>query len=219
MPKVVEGAAIRSPRVARVVREAEELFLQEGFLDFNTEELARRLRCSKRTLYTIAPDRISFFEFIVSRHLHRLNENMLAAAEAAPDWMKAINAILEATIRTFGPRSTQFVRDITRFPGGVRLLRDTEVARLDLLQRVVSAGIADGTFRKIDPAVAAYAIIGAARRLSEDDFLADFGMPWNDALSELFRLLSFGLLTAPAPPNGRTAKSTRRSRVGKSLFP
>jgi AcrR family transcriptional regulator len=82
---------IESSRVQRVIREAEELFLQEGFLHFSTNDLAQRLRCSKRTLYSIAADRSSFLEFIISRHLVRLNENMLAAAEAAPDWMSAIN--------------------------------------------------------------------------------------------------------------------------------
>ena len=36
-------------RVRRVLDEAEELFAREGFLHFSTDELARRLRCSKRT--------------------------------------------------------------------------------------------------------------------------------------------------------------------------
>ena len=34
--------------------EAEALFLQQGFLHMSTDELAHPLRCSKRTLYTIA---------------------------------------------------------------------------------------------------------------------------------------------------------------------
>ena len=42
-------------RLRRVLDEAEELFAQEGFLHFSTDELARRLRCSKRTIYAVAP--------------------------------------------------------------------------------------------------------------------------------------------------------------------
>ncbi|MDO8435025.1 MAG: TetR/AcrR family transcriptional regulator [Candidatus Binatus sp.] len=191
---------IESSRIQRVIREAEELFLQEGFLHFSTNDLAQRLRCSKRTLYSIAADRSSFLEFIIARHLLRLNENMLAAAEAAPDWMSAINAILEATLETFGAEATRFISDLTLFPGGVRLLRQTENARLDILARVIAAGIADGTFRKIDSRLAAYAIIGASRRISEADFLTRSKIPWSHALTGLYQFFSRGLL---APESSR----------------
>ena len=189
---------IESSRIKRVIREAEELFLQEGFLHFSTTDLAQRLRCSKRTLYSIAPDRSSFLEFIISRHLVRLNENMLAAAEAAPDWMSAINAILDAALETFGAEATRFVSDLTLFPGGVRLLHQTENARIDILARVIAAGIADGTFHKIDPTIAAYAVIGASQRISQADFLARSKIPWSQALTGLYQFFSHGLL-APAP--------------------
>jgi AcrR family transcriptional regulator len=200
---------IESSRIQRVIREAEELFLQEGFLHFSTNELAQRLRCSKRTLYSIATDRSSFLEFIISRHLLRLNENMLAAADAAPDWMSAINAILEATLETFGTEATRFISDLTLFPGGLRILRQTENARLDILARVIAAGIADGTFRKIDPRLAAYAIIGASRRISEADFLTRSKIPWNQALTGLYQFFSHGLLTPDSPRRvkARTAPS------------
>ena len=210
---------IASPRIERVIRDAETLFLNEGFLHFNTAELASRLRCSKRTLYAIAPDRDSFFEMIIARRLLRLNANMVAAAEAAPDWTAAVNAILDATLETFGAEATRFMRDITLFPGGVRLLHETENARLNLLERVIAAGIKDGVFGKIDPTVAAYAMVGAARRMSEKDFLAKARISWNQALKEMFRFISYGLLETDAParrnPGARQglAKSDRPRRT------
>src|SRR5271170_8040684 len=70
-----------SSRLGRILREAEELFLQEGFLHFSMDELARRLRCSKRTIYKLASSRDRFIESIISRHLMRLNENLFEAAE------------------------------------------------------------------------------------------------------------------------------------------
>jgi AcrR family transcriptional regulator len=201
----------KSSRLGRILREAEELFLQEGFLHFSIDELARRLRCSKRTIYKLASSRDRFIESIISRHLMRLNENLFEAAEAAPNWTSAIGAILGATVRTFGLHATQFVTDLARFPGGVRLLRETEAARLELLERVVAAGVADGSFRKVDPTVAAYAMIGASRRLSEDDFLTGTRIGWNQAMKELSKLILDGLLTkdpSKCPRRGR--KSSRR---------
>ena len=200
-----------SSRLGRILREAEELFLQEGFLHFSMDELARRLRCSKRTIYKLASSRDRFIESIISRHLMRLNENLFEAAEVAPNWTSAIGAILGATVRTFGLHATQFVTDLTRFPGGVRLLRETEAARLELLERVVAAGVADGSFRNVDPTVAAYAVIGAARRLSEDDFLTGTRIGWNHAMKELSKLILDGLLTKdPSKSQRRGRKSSRR---------
>jgi hypothetical protein len=141
---------------------------------------------------------------------------MFAAAEAATDWMSALRAILDAIIRTFGPESTKFVRDIMRFPGGVRLSRETETARIDLLQRVIAAGIAAGTFRKVNPTVAAYAMHGAARRLSEDDFLAGTRITWNEAMAELFKLVSDGLRAEDKPANPR--RTARKSSAPRGTF-
>src|ERR1700726_2162174 len=58
-------------RLQRVLDEAEELFAREGFLHFSTDELARRLRCSKRTIYAVAPGREKFFEAVI---LHRVTK-------------------------------------------------------------------------------------------------------------------------------------------------
>jgi AcrR family transcriptional regulator len=210
-----------SPRLERVIREAETLFLREGFLHFSTAELAHRLSCSKRTLYDIAPDRDSFFELIIARRLLRLNDNLVVAAEAAPDRASAVTAILDATIETFGAEATRFLRDIMLFPGGVRLLPETESARLDLLEHVIAAGVQDGAFGKVDPSVAAYAMFGAARRMSETDFLAKAGISWPQALTEMFRIVSYGLLATDAPARRNPAAPPRlpkRDRRRRDAF-
>ncbi|HXN85816.1 MAG TPA: TetR/AcrR family transcriptional regulator, partial [Candidatus Binataceae bacterium] len=84
----VKDRALRT-RLERIIEEAESLFVEEGFLHFGTIELARRLRCSKRTLYSIAPTREKFFEVILERHLSRMNREMIAAAKAAPNCIAA----------------------------------------------------------------------------------------------------------------------------------
>ena len=58
-----------SPRLERLLEELEHVFLHDGFLHFRTEELARRLHCSKRALYQIAPSREELFELVVERWL------------------------------------------------------------------------------------------------------------------------------------------------------
>jgi len=44
----------RSHRLRQLLEGLENLFFEEGFLKFRMEDLARRLRCSKNTLYVLA---------------------------------------------------------------------------------------------------------------------------------------------------------------------
>jgi AcrR family transcriptional regulator len=66
-------------RLERVAEEAEDLFAREGFLHFSTTQIAQRLRCSKTTIYSIAPSREKFFELIATRVLKRLNQKWIDA--------------------------------------------------------------------------------------------------------------------------------------------
>src|ERR1700752_224214 len=94
-------------RLDRVIEGAESLFVEEGFLHFGTMDLARRLRCSKRALYSIAPTREKFFELILERHLPCLNPEMIAAAKAEPHCIAALCAPMETVIALFGNESNR----------------------------------------------------------------------------------------------------------------
>src|SRR5215510_185885 len=74
-----------SPRLERLFEELEHVFLHDGFLHFRTEELARRLHCSKRALYQIAPSREELFELVVERWLTKLRHAGAEAAARAAD--------------------------------------------------------------------------------------------------------------------------------------
>jgi AcrR family transcriptional regulator len=181
-------------RQERVIEEAEALFVEEGFLHFGTMELARRLRCSKRALYLIAPSREKFFELILERHLERMNQEMIAATKAAPDCISALYAPMETAITSFGNDSNRFNHDIKSFPPGLRVLKRTEKQRLRLIEDCIANGVRLGTFRKVDPHLVAAALQAASSRVTDPDFLSGSSKTWAQALRELFRLFFQGLL-------------------------
>src|ERR1700680_5135291 len=153
-------------RLERVIEEAESLFVEEGFLHFGTLELARRLRCSKRALYTIAPTREKFFELILERHLSRMNRDMIAAVKAAPNCIAALCAPMETAIAAFGNESSRFNHDFKSFPAGLRVLRRTEKQRMKLIEECIAQGVRLGAFRKVDPHLVAAALQAAAMRVT-----------------------------------------------------
>lgn len=202
-------------RLERVIDEAESLFVEEGFLHFSTMELASRLRCSKRALYSIAPTREKFFELILERHLSRMNREMIAAAKAAPNCIAALSAPLETVIALFGSESSRFNHDLKSFPGGLRVLKRTEQQRLRLIEDCIAQGVRLGAFRKVEPHLVATALQAAAMRVTDPQFLSESTMTWAQALRETFRLFFQGLLQSRDAEelrerHGRTA-SVRRT--------
>lgn len=202
-------------RLERVIEEAEALFADEGFLHFGTIELARRLRCSKRALYSIAPTREKFFEVVLERHLARLHREMMAAAKAAPNCIAALYDPVEAAISLFGNDSNRFNNDIKSFPAGLRALRRTEKQRMRLTEETIAQGVRTGAFRHVDSHLVAAAIQAAAMRVTDPLFLSESTMTWAQALREVFRLFLQGLLQSRDAEelrerHGRSA-SVRRS--------
>ncbi len=181
-------------RLERVMEEAEALFVEEGFLHFGTMELARRLRCSKRALYSIAPTREKFFELILERHLARMNREMIAAAKAAPNCIAALCAPMETAIAAFGNESNRFNNDVKSFPAGVRVLKRTEKQRQRLTEEIIADAVRIGAFRKVDPHLVSAALQAAATRVTDPQFLSESTMTWAQALRETFRLFFHGLL-------------------------
>ena len=181
-------------RLERVIEEAEALFVEEGFLHFGTMELARRLRCSKRALYTIAPTREKFFELVLERHLARLNREMIAATRAAPNCIEALCAPMETAITLFGNESNRFNNDLKSFPAGLRVLKRTDKQRLRLTEETIAQGVRIGAFRKVDPHLVAAALQAAAMCVTDPQYLAESTMTWAQALREVFRLFFQGLL-------------------------
>ncbi|MGN0066022.1 MAG: TetR/AcrR family transcriptional regulator, partial [Nocardioides sp.] len=61
----------RSARLDQLVDGLVELFLAEGFLPFSLEDLAVRLKCSKSTLYSLAPSKEQLFVTVVRNYFRR----------------------------------------------------------------------------------------------------------------------------------------------------
>jgi len=187
----------------RVIEEAESLFVEEGFLHFGTMDLAHRLRCSKRTLYSIAPTREKFFELILEHHVERMNREMVAAVEAAPDCVAALIAQMETAIAAFGNESNRFNNDVKSFPAGLRVLKRTNSQRVRLMEETIARGVRAGAFRKVDPHLVAAAMHAAAFCVTEPQFLSGATMTWAQALREVFRLFFQGLMHSREPEEVR----------------
>jgi AcrR family transcriptional regulator len=205
-------------RVERLLDEAEALFIQEGFLHLSTDQLARLLHCSKRTLYTIARGREKFFGTVMTRRLSRLEREQIAKVEAAPNVEAAILVCVESMVETLESISVVYLRDLMRFPPGERAVRHTLTQMTDALTKVIEQGERENVFRKIAPRVVAEALLASVRRMIDPDFLAASRVTSAEAVRQVYQIFWFGLQTnqkagagvraprcAPKRLNGATA--------------
>src|ERR1700677_3482135 len=59
-------------RGREILDELGDIFLEEGFTHLTISDLAARLRCSRRTLYELAPNRTELVLVALSRRLRRI---------------------------------------------------------------------------------------------------------------------------------------------------
>jgi AcrR family transcriptional regulator len=190
------GFPTSSPRLERLLEEIEHVFLRDGFLHFRTEELARRLHCSKRALYQIAPSREELFELVVERWLAKLRRAGITAAEAAPDPFTAVTDYLGAATVATRDAGAQFVRDLSRFPATYRRLMSHQRERIAGLERLIEDGTARGHFRGVHAKLIAEVMLHAVAQIVDPEVLARVGLTMSQAFAALYDVVEHGLLPA-----------------------
>lgn len=183
-----------SPRMRRLLGDLETIMMSEGFLHLSTDDIARRLRCSKASLYRLAPSREELFELVIGRWLARMREAGYREVMAADGWpAKFIGHI--AVVRASAKEASQrFMQDLGAFPRGYAILADHQRRRIEMLEFIIAGGLEAGDFKSIHVRLAADLILTSLRRVVDPDFLASVGLSMADAADEWLRILAFGVI-------------------------
>lgn len=197
-----------SPRLAHVLKELEYIIVSEGFLHFNTAMLAQRLHCSKRALYSLAPTHKQLLLVLIGRVLDRTNTYLARVAAAAPDPRTGLTQYMNAIVRASRTASGRFLRDLTAFPAGMRLLQQHQRRTFARLEQLIRDGIEAGVFNNINPKLVAELIAMAAARLVDPSFQRKLGLNLAECYEELSLLLDHGLL-----PNEESRAKYRPARL------
>ena len=189
-----------SPRRHHLLEQLEEIFLAEGFRRVSVGELASRLRCSRRTLYELAPTKEALFLTVLNRLLERIRETDRENARALRDPGESIAAAFEAGVRELRTASSRFMEDVRSLPPAKRLLERHQKMRLAAGREVIQQGIRRRRFRRVDSRLAAEATLAAVQRVMEPEFLADSSLSLSQAIEQVEDLILNGLLH---PDNAR----------------
>ena len=181
-----------------IVDALETIFLEEGFRSVTIGDLATRLKCSKRTLYEIAPSKQELVLVAMELWLERIRHLGWAGALEHDDPRKRIVAYLEPGVSQSRKAGPVFLEDLQSFRPALALLEAHQRQRMQVLRDILDDGIKRGRFRKLHSPLVAEMFLASVARINEPDFLAAAGMTFSDAFAAFFDLFMHGIIEPKA---------------------
>lgn len=143
---------VRRTPTARQVALLEDLlalFLREGFAAFTLDDLAARLRCSKSTLYALAPSKEQLALKVVARFFQVATERIEKRVAGAADARERIARYLSGAAEELAPASAAFVADVAAFAPTRAVYERNAQAAAARIRAFIQEGVAGGIFRQV----------------------------------------------------------------------
>ena len=171
----------------------EAIFLAEGYREVTFRDLAKRLGCSFRRLYRLAPSKEGLFLLIMHNFFERLKKEGWRKAGSGKPVITRIEEYLRVGVDYARRISFTCSEDIASLDS-IRMLFDAfQEERIAGLREILEEGRESGELEGYHSYLVAEVMILSAKRLREPDFLAKAGLSFSEAMEELSRLLRFGV--------------------------
>ncbi|MFF0434421.1 TetR/AcrR family transcriptional regulator [Streptomyces sp. NPDC004327] len=198
---MIETSAAHAPRLTgRGAARRSELFddlvallVGEGFAQLTLDDLAARLRCSKRTLYGLAGSKEQLVRAAVVQFFRRATVRVEAVLAAATGPAERLAAYLRAVAAELAPVSPQFFDDVAAFEPAAEVYERNTRAAAGRVQELIEEGVSAGVFRDVHVAFAADVISSVMVRIQQRQVAAATGLADAAAYEQLAELLLNGL--------------------------
>lgn len=166
------------------------LILEEGFAHLTLDDVAARLRCSKRTLYGLAASR----EQLVRAAVVRFFREATARVEAAVTDEAPIRSYLEAVAAVLAAAGPAFFDDVASFPPAAEVYERNTRAAARRIGQLIEQGVAAGSFRSVHAGFVADLVAAQMVRIQQREVAAATGLSDSEAYAELAALVTAGLV-------------------------
>ena len=191
----------RSPRARarrdELLDELVALVLADGFAALTLDDLARRLHCSKSTLYGIAASKEQLVVAAVKRFFQRATAVVEQRVADRTDHREQITAYLLAVAEQLQPASPAFFADVAAFAPAREIYERNTSSAAARVQQLVAAGVAAGTIRPVHASFVGAAVASVMSAIHRGDVTARTGLDDAAAYRELADLVVAGI--APRP--------------------
>ena len=191
------------PRRQQLLDELEVLFLAEGFSSLTVDELCRRLRCSKSTLYSVADSREQIVQAVVRHFFARSTAQVEAQLDPNDSAATRVVTYLAAVGAAMKRNSYAFYADMVTYRPTAEIYRLNSRAASRRVQELIEEGVREGAFRPADASLAALTVAHLMDGVQSGEVLDATGLSAGEAFTELGELLIHGLSVRPSSPDHR----------------
>jgi TetR/AcrR family fatty acid metabolism transcriptional regulator len=195
---VARGAGSKQNKREAILEAAVRTFAEKGYFASRMHDVARAAGVADGTLYLYFASKESLLTAILEEYARAFVERAERDARGLPSPQEQLRAVLERHLVSLEQNrelATVFQIELRRSRKFLRAVAKGQLAAyLDLLQRILTAGIQQGLFRQnLDPRVAARAIFGAVDELVTTWVLSQRPRGLREQLDPLLDMLFFGL--------------------------
>lgn len=136
-------------RQRALLRQLEDLFLAEGFVNFTLDDLVGHVRCSKSTLYALANSKEQLAARVVANFFIGATERIETKIAGTTDARELVATYLAGVSEQLNRASPQFMHDVAAFPPARTVYERNSEAAADRIRGFITTGVAAGVFREV----------------------------------------------------------------------
>jgi AcrR family transcriptional regulator len=187
------STARRTARQVDLLDRLVALMTAEGFGHLTLDDIAERLRCSKTTLYALAPTKQQLVVEVVKQYFRAAVPTVEARVAAAPDPAQRVVAYLDAVGEYLRPLSRTFVEDLSAFGPAAAVYRANTAAAAERIRTLIAEGVEAGAFRPVHAAFVGEIVATAMFEIQRGEMFARLEMTDAEAYAELASLVVHAL--------------------------
>ena len=169
------------------------LMAAEGFSRFTLDDLAERLRCSKTTLYALAPTKQQLVVEVVKQYFRSAVPAVEACVASVEEPAARVEAYLGAVADYLTPLSRAFMEDLSSYRPAAEVYRQNTAAAASRIRELIAEGVAAGAFRPVHAAFVGEIVATAMFEIQRGEMFARLEMTDADAYAELASLVVHAL--------------------------
>ncbi|WP_336819651.1 TetR/AcrR family transcriptional regulator [Gordonia sp. MMO-8] len=187
------SSTFATARHAQLFDDLLALFLTEGFTHLTLDAIAARLKCSKSTLYNLAPSKDELVRATTIGFFRRATHDVEAAVAGSEDPREQITVYLSAVGRALSGASPQWLADVADFPPAREAYQQNTRIAAGRVKDLIDAGVAAGQFRDVHATFAADLAATTMVRIQQGAVRDATGLDDADAYRELAAILTAGI--------------------------
>ena len=205
--------AMKDEKARKILQEAEDLAFEVGYRRFNMDDLSRRLRMSKKTIYETYSSKDELFTDALNRRAGKILRRAQEILDLDEDAMTKLYLMSKHVIDEVSYIKPSLVKEVeTYFPDVFDIYGDFYQKIVNTLISIIEQGERSGEFRSdINPVVLAYMVQGIVEFSRNPYMLIESGLSLEGVFTAFMRILMEGIIS----PYSRSSEQMSVSPWGR----